>query len=208
MSDKGSVQRGTLYVFSAPSGCGKGTVLKEVRKASSRLVFSVSATTRQPRPGEVDGVDYHFVTKESFTEHVRTGGMLEYAIFVDNYYGTPKDRVMSALDSGSDVILEIETAGAMMVKALYPEAVLIFMLPPSVEELKTRLIKRGTDSLEVIDKRVSQAMREISLACNYDYVFVNDRLDEAVQDMLSIMKAARLGVRQNKDLIKGVRKRC
>ena len=108
---------------------------------------------------------------------------------------------MSALDSGSDAILEIETAGAMMVKALYPEAVLIFMLPPSVEELKTRLIKRGTDSLEVIDKRVSQAMREISLACNYDYVFVNDRLDEAVQDLLSIMKAARLGVRQYQALI-------
>lgn len=202
------MNKGTLYVLSAPSGCGKGTVLNELFKRTDNVFYSVSATTRSPREGEVDGVNYYFVTKEHFLELVKSDGMLEYATFVDNYYGTPKAPIEQKLAEGKDVILEIETAGAMMVKSVCPEAVLIFMLPPSIEELAERLRGRGTESEEVISKRVMEAYREIGLANNYDYVFVNDDLSEAVDDLMMIMKSAKHLVNKNNDLIKGVLEKC
>ncbi len=202
------MNKGTLYVLSAPSGCGKGTVLGELFKRTDNVFYSVSATTRAPREGEVDGVNYYFVTKERFLELVRNDGMLEYATFVDNYYGTPKAPIEEKLAEGKDVILEIETAGAMMVKAVCPEAVLIFMLPPSIEELAHRLEGRGTETEEVIQKRVTQAYREIRLANNYDYVFVNDNLSDAVDDLMMIMKSAKHLVNKNNEIIKGVLEKC
>lgn len=202
------MNKGTLYVLSAPSGCGKGTVLNELFKRTDNVFYSVSATTRSPREGEVDGVNYYFVTKEHFLELVKSDGMLEYATFVDNHYGTPKAPIEQKLAEGKDVILEIETAGAMMVKSVCPEAVLIFMLPPSIEELAERLRGRGTESEEVISKRVMEAYREIRLANNYDYVFVNDDLSEAVDDLMMIMKSAKHLVNKNNDLIKGVLEKC
>lgn len=202
------MNKGTLYVLSAPSGCGKGTVLGELFKKADNVFYSVSATTRAPREGEVDGVNYYFVTKERFLELVKSGGMLEYATFVDNYYGTPKAPIERKLAEGKDVILEIETAGAMMVKSVCPEAVLIFMLPPSIEALAQRLRGRGTETEDVIQKRVMEAYREIRLAYNYDYVFVNDELSEAVDDLMMIMKSAKHLVSKNKDIIKGVLEKC
>lgn len=202
------MSKGTLYVLSAPSGCGKGTVLAEVLKELPNLSYSVSATTREPRPGEVDGVNYYFVSKEKFSELINNDGMLEYACFTDNYYGTPKAQIMQKLDNGEDVILEIETAGAMMIKAVYPEAVLIFMLPPSIEELKRRLLKRGTESEEVIEKRIAQAAREIKHAPSYDYIFINDDLDKAIEDLMSILKSSKYLSKLNNDTIKGVLKKC
>ncbi len=202
------MNKGVLYVLSAPSGCGKGTVLKEIFERNNNIYYSVSATTRSPREGETDGVNYFFVSKEKFEELIASGGMLEHAQFCGNYYGTPKQKVMDELESGRDVILEIETAGAMKVKAAYPKAVLIFMLPPSLAILKKRLTGRGTDSEEVIAKRISEAEREINMSYKYDYVFVNDDLSEAVSSLEMIMKSAKYLVNQNDDLIKGVLQKC
>lgn len=200
--------KGVLYVFSAPSGCGKGTVLTELRKRMPELKYSVSATTRAPRDGEVDGVHYYFVTRERFDELVETGGMLEHATFCGNSYGTPKEKVFECLDNGIDVILEIETKGAMMVKESYPEAVMIFMLPPSIGELRNRLENRHSETEEVIDGRVKEAAREIAVAGNYDYVFVNDDVLEAVETLYRIMTVSKNLVKINQDLIKGVLDKC
>ena len=202
------MSKGVLYVFSAPSGCGKGTVLKELFGRNDNIYYSISATTRAPREGEENGVSYYFVTKERFLELIESGGMLEYAEFCGNYYGTPRKAIEDRLEQGCDVVLEIETAGAMKVKRACPEAVLIFMLPPSIEVLKHRLIGRGTDSEEVIKRRVSEAEREIHMSYKYDYVFVNDELSKAVDDLENIMKSAKYLVSQNKDLIKGVLEKC
>lgn len=202
------MSKGILYVFSAPSGCGKGTVLNELFKRLPDIHYSVSATTRAPRDGEVNGKSYYFITKDEFNNLIKTNGMLEYASFCGNYYGTPKKKIMECLENGQDVILEIETAGAMMVKAVHPEAVLIFMLPPSVEELKNRLIGRGTEDMDTILRRVGEASREIQLSRNYDFVFVNDKLDEAVDTLTGIIKYSKNLTGNNIDLIKGVLEQC
>ncbi len=202
------MSKGVLYVFSAPSGCGKGTVLTEIRKRLPKLKYSVSATTRAPRDGEIDGTHYYFVSKERFDELVETGGMLEHATFCGNSYGTPKEKVFECLDNGIDVILEIETKGAMMVKESYPEAVMIFMLPPSIGELRSRLENRNSETEEVINGRIGEATREIALAENYDYVFVNDDVSEAVDTLYSIMTASKNLTKINQDLIKGVLEKC
>lgn len=199
------MNRGMLFVVSAPSGCGKGTILAEVFKKNSNIYYSVSATTRLPREGEVDGVNYFFMTKEKFSELAQNGQMLEYAEFCGNFYGTPKSAVEEKLNSGMDVILEIETKGAMLVKERMPEATLIFILPPSVKELRRRLSKRGTETEEVIEKRVSEAVGEIKKAYNYDYVMMNDELSDAIEDFISIMKVAKLE-KNNKNTIDEVLK--
>lgn len=185
------MNRGLLLVVSAPSGCGKGTILAEILKDGG-YYFSVSATTRAPRVGEVDGVNYHFMTHEKFDALAASGGMLEYASYCGNSYGTPRAAVEEMLEAGKNVILEIEVQGAMQVRKSCPEAVCIFIAPPSVDTLRHRLEKRGTESPEVIEKRVAEAAGEIAHAPQYDYIVVNDALEAAVADFRAIIRAERL----------------
>lgn len=194
------MSKGLLIVVSAPSGCGKGTILAEVLK-NDNFYYSVSATTRSPREGEVNGVNYHFLTKEGFEQLISEDGMLEYACYCGNYYGTPRKAVFDKLEEGKDVILEIEVQGAMKIREKCPEAMFVFILPPSLAALRHRLEKRGTESPEVIEKRVGEAAGEIEKAYNYDYIIVNDDLDEAVSDFLTAVKAEKMTVKRSSNVI-------
>ncbi|KRK94353.1 guanylate kinase [Levilactobacillus acidifarinae DSM 19394] len=156
--------------------------------------YSISMTTRKPRKGEVNGVDYYFVSKEEFEENIRNGEMLEYAKYVDNYYGTPLKYVNETLDQGKDVFLEIEVNGAMQVRANCPDAVFVFLTPPDLMELKHRLIGRGTDAMDVINKRIKKAVGEIRMMRNYDYAVVNDEVSQAVERIQMIIRSERLRV--------------
>ena len=183
-----SRKKGRLYVISGPSGTGKGTVCRELLKEIGNE-FSVSMTTREPREGETDGKDYYFVTREVFLENIEAGNFLEYATVFDNLYGTPKDMVINRLERGRNVLLDIDVQGGLQVKKAMPEAVLIFILPPSLAELRRRLEGRGTETKEKVEKRLGQALDEIRLIGEYDYYIVNDDLDEAVALAKSIMAA-------------------
>lgn len=188
-------KRGMLIVLSGPSGVGKGTVRKALfAQPGNDFQYSISMTTRQPRPGEKNGVDYFFVSKEEFEHNIQTGQMLEYAKYVDNYYGTPLKYINDTLDSGKDVFLEIEVNGAMQVRSKCPNGVFIFLTPPDLMELKHRLINRGTDSMEVINKRIHKAFGEIEMMQNYDYAVVNDQVDNAVEKIKDIIRTERLRV--------------
>ena len=193
--------RGLLVVFSGPSGSGKGTVLKEALKKSDDLCVSVSATTRAPRDGETDGVDYMFYTKEQFLDLVSENGFLEWACFCENYYGTPRAKIEELLSTGKDVVLEIEVQGAMKVKQKCPDAVLIFNLPPSLEILKERLVGRNTDAEDVIKKRLETATWEISQAAKYDYVLINDKIEDAADTFLAIIKGEKCNIARNKKML-------
>ncbi len=182
------MNKGRLIVFSAPSGCGKGTMLAEILK-DDNFYLSVSATTRQPRAGEIDGVSYRFMSDEQFETYIAQEGFLEHAKYCEHYYGTLLKPVEDNLNAGRDVILEIEVQGAMRVKQARPDALMIFVLPPSVAELRRRLEKRGTEEPEVIEKRVAAAVDEIRRAHEYDYVIVNDALEDAVNDFRAVIKA-------------------
>lgn len=199
------MNKGSLFIISGPSGCGKGTVLAEVLKQDN-IFYSVSATTRSPRPGEVNGVNYFFLSKEEFEKLIADGGMLEYASYCGNYYGTPKKPVEEMIAAGKNVILEIEIQGAAKVMSKCPEAVSVFILPPSLEELKRRLHKRGTETEEVIERRISEASSEISYAKNYDYLIVNAELEKAVNDLLSIINSQSLKKKNSEYLINEVLK--
>ena len=193
--------RGLLVVFSGPSGSGKGTVLKEALKKSDDLCVSVSATTRAPRDGETDGVDYMFYTKEQFLDLVSENGFLEWACFCENYYGTPRAKIEELLSAGKDVVLEIEVQGAMKIKQKCPDAVLIFNLPPSLEILKERLVGRKTDAEDVIKKRLETANWEISQAPKYDYVLVNDKIEDAADTFLAIIKGEKCNIARNEKML-------
>ncbi len=181
------MSKGKLIIISGPSGTGKGTVLAEVFKANSNLVYSVSATTRKPRPGETDGVEYFFITKEEFENKIQRNEMLEYATYCDNYYGTPADFIEAQRNAGKDVILEIELCGALQVMNKCPDAVSIFILPPSMEELKRRLSSRGTEEESVVAARIAKATEEIEKAELYDYKVVNLDIHAAALEINNII---------------------
>ncbi len=199
------MNRGRLIVFSAPSGCGKGTMLAEITK-NEKFCCSVSATTRDPREGEIPNVSYYYITKEEFLKKVEENAFLEHAKYVDNFYGTYLSEVEPRLEKGINVILEIEVQGAMRVREARPDALLIFVLPPSIAELRRRLNKRGTEEQDVIEKRVAQAKEEIEYAPKYDYVIVNDALEDAVDDFFSIIRAEELKAAKSGELINEVKK--
>lgn len=185
-------KKGMLFVVSAPSGGGKGTILKRVFNDPEKVHYSVSATTRAPRDEDKDGVTYHFMSKEKFQQLIDKGEFLEYAEYCGNYYGTLKSEVTANIESGKDVLLEIETKGAFNIKNAMPEAVLIFIIPPSMKELRRRLTRRGTEDEETINKRMEQAANEIRLAEKYDHIIINGDLDEAALDLAAVCKAARI----------------
>lgn len=198
--------RGLLIVLSGPSGAGKGTICSRLRAEMPNLTYSVSMTTRQPRVGEVEGVNYFFRNKEEFEELLKEDAFLEYAKVYDNYYGTPKKHVMDLLDQGKSVLLEIDIQGAMQVKERYSDAIFIYIVPPSLTELSARLRGRATDSEEVIDKRLSLACSELALAHRYDYIVVNDDLDEATEKTASILRAESCKISRNKEKIQFIYK--
>lgn len=199
---------GNLIVVSGPSGAGKDTVVAKLfeKHTDKDIHLSVSATTRNPRPGEVDGVNYYFMTKDTFEKKVSDNGFLEWASFCDNMYGTLRDKVVDQLHNGADVILVIEVQGAMQVKNMYPDATLVFLLPPSFEEQKKRLISRNTESIEVIEKRIETARKEVEQAEHYDYVIINREVDVAASELEMIILSERLKVKNNTKIIKEVRK--
>ena len=189
---------GELFVISGPSGVGKGVVCKALRRADDKIRFAVAATTRAPRPGEEHGVSYFFVTREEFEGMIERNELLEYMdVFGMNYYGTPKAYVDKLTNEGIDVILDIDVNGARNVKRQRPEAVSIFILPPSMAALHNRLIGRGTETPEAIARRFGKAKEEISHANEYDYIVVNDSLDTAIADVASIIRAERLRSSKN-----------
>jgi guanylate kinase len=182
--------RGLLIVISGPSGVGKGTVRKALfERPDHNLVYSISMTTRSPRVGETNGVEYHFVTKEEFIKQIEQGNLLEYAEFCDNFYGTPLDKVNEQLESGQEVVLEIEVQGAMQVKEKMPDGVYIFIAPPSMKALEERLAHRGTEDQEIIKKRLEKARSEIKIAEEYGYIVVNDTVDNAADRIMAIIRA-------------------
>ncbi|MBQ9124773.1 MAG: guanylate kinase [Acholeplasmatales bacterium] len=183
-------ERGLLVVISGPSGVGKGTVRKALfDMPKHNLTYSVSMTTRKMRPGEVNGVDYYFVSKEEFEQKIKDGKLLEHAEFVGNYYGTPLDKVNEQLDKGNEVVLEIEVEGAQQVKNKMPDCVSIFIVPPGKEALYERLRARGTESEEIIQQRIEKANREFKKAYLYDYIVVNDEVSNAADRIMAIIRA-------------------
>ena len=199
------MNKGRLIVFSAPSGCGKGTMLEEILK-DQRFALSVSATTRAPREGEKDGVNYHFLTREDFEQRIADGKFIEHAEYCQNLYGTLVSEVDGRLEQGLNVILEIEPQGAMKIREKRPDAVFIFVVPPSIGELRRRLKKRGTETDEVIEERVSKAAWEILQAEKYDYVIVNDALEDAISDFFAVIRGEQLKVDFSGDIIEEVLK--
>ncbi len=183
--------QGVLLVLSGPSGAGKGTICQKLREKRDDLSYSVSATTRAPRKGEVDGKDYFFLTIDRFKEMIANDEMLEYAEIYGNYYGTPRSYVMNILDQGRDVVLEIDPQGALQIKKRFPDAVFVFIVPPSLDELTKRIYKRGTDSEEVIKRRLSAATSELAYASKYDYIIVNDEVEKASKKVSNIIDAER-----------------
>ena len=183
------MDKGVLVVVSGLSGAGKGTICKRLLEKYPDYVLSVSATSRKPREGEEHGREYFFITKEEFEDRINQGKLLEFAQYVGNYYGTPKDWVEEQLNAGKDIVLEIELQGAFQVRKKIPEAVLIFVLPPAMEELKRRLVNRGTETMEEIDRRIQRAMEEIEFVPEYDYVIINEDVEKSVDMLHNIVRS-------------------
>ncbi|MDD6795088.1 MAG: guanylate kinase [Clostridiaceae bacterium] len=194
-------KKGILIVISGPSGAGKGTICKALLEKHDDLYLSVSATTRSPREGEVDGVNYHFLTKENFKEKINEGDFLEWAEVYDNFYGTPKSNVEQMLNAGKNVILEIDIQGALRVKENCEDGVFVFILPPSMEELKNRLVSRGSETPESLMKRFTSAYQEINYISRYNYGVINDTVENAVEKVENILAAEKCRVDRIKDFI-------
>ena len=206
MKQKGNTMadRGILVVVSGFSGAGKGTLMKRLMEKYDNYALSVSATTRAPRLGEEHGREYFFHTKKEFEELILEDALIEYAQYVDNYYGTPKAYVEKQLNMGKDVILEIEIQGALKVKKKMPNTLLLFVTPPSAEELRRRLVNRGTESLEVIESRLSRASEEAEGMQEYDYILINDVIEDCVDNMHSIIQSQHDAVKNRQEFIKEI----
>lgn len=198
------MKQGFLLIISGPAGTGKGTVCNALLEKDKNIKFSVSSTTREPRVGEVDGVNYNFISKEEFREMVENNKFLEHAFVHTDYYGTSEESVMKSVSEGKVVLLEIDVQGALQVKERYPEVVTIFLLPPSMEELERRIVDRNTETQEQINKRMENAYKEISLVNKYDYYVVNDDLDIAINNIESILTAEKLKVKRNPKIKKEI----
>ena len=198
-------QQGILVVVSGFSGAGKGTLMKELLKRYDNYALSVSATTRQPREGEKDGEDYFFVNREYFQQMIEEGRLVEYAQYVNHYYGTPRDYVEKKMAEGKDVILEIEIQGALKVKKRFPDALLIFVTPPSAGELRRRLVGRGTETIEVINARLRRAAEEASGMEAYDYLLINDEIDACVEQMHQLITLQHSKTCYHLDFLSGMR---
>ena len=185
------MNKGLKIVLSGPSGSGKGTIVKELIR-DEQFLLSISATTRAPRQGEEEGVHYFFKTRDDFESMIANNELIEYSEFCGNYYGTPKAFIEESVKNGKDVILEIEVKGAMQIKKIYPEAIFIFVVPPSLAELENRLVGRNTEARDVIEKRLNRAKEELALYNQYDYVVVNDRLVDAIDEIGCIVRAEKL----------------
>lgn len=202
------MSKGRLIIISGPSGSGKDTILKKVLKSLPELKFSISSVTRPMRTGEVEGEKYNFISKERFEYMIKNDMLLEYNNYVGNYYGTPKAPVEKVINEGGEIVLEIDVNGQQNIKRQVESSLSIFIMPPSVEVLKERLTGRGTDSNEVIEKRMQTALSEIECAKNYDYIVVNDDLDKAVEDFITIIKSDRLNITRQNKIIDEVLKKC
>lgn len=198
-------RKGILIVVSGFSGAGKGTLVKKLIEEYEGYALSISATTRQPRPGEEDGREYFFLQKEQFERKIAENGLIEYACYCENYYGTPREYVEQQLADGKDVILEIEIQGALKIKKQYEDALLLFVMPPSAEELRRRLEGRGTETKEVIDKRMRRAAEEAEGIEAYDYIVINDDLTICVRQLHEIITAAHNTPERNKEFIENIR---
>lgn len=199
--------KGILTVVSGFSGAGKGTIMKELMKRySEQYALSISATTRAPRTGETDGIEYFFKSREEFEQMIADEALIEYAQYVGNYYGTPKAYVEEQLLAGKDVILEIEIQGALKVKKRFPDTLLLFVTPPSAQELKNRLVGRGTETMDVIESRLARALEEAEGIEEYDYLVVNDVLDECVEEVHEIIRNEHYRVSRNIESINDMRK--
>ena len=194
------MSKGFLLVLSGPSGSGKGTISKEVLRRNEDIVFSVSATTRKPRTGEEEGKNYFFIEEDRFKNMVENNEFLESALVHNNYYGTPRKFVMDEISKGEIVLLEIDVQGAMQVKENYPEAVFIFLLPPTMEELKNRIIGRGTETEEDINRRFQNAFKEIEFIDEYDYLVINDKIEEAAVNIEAIILAEKSKVKRHTNI--------
>ncbi len=198
-------KKGILTVISGFSGAGKGTLVKALLQKYDNYALSVSMTTRKPREGERDGVEYFFTDRERFEETIRQGGLIEYAQYCDNYYGTPREYVEQQMQAGNNVILEIEIQGALKIKEQFPESLLIFVTPPSGEELKRRLVSRGTESDDVIAKRLARAAEESEGMESYDYIVVNDKLEDCVEELHQLVEASRRAPVRSRVFIEEIR---
>lgn len=198
--------KGILIVVSGFSGAGKGTLMKQLVHTYDDYALSISMTTRSPRPGEEEGKEYFFVSRQEFEEKIAQNGLIEHACYCDNYYGTPRDYVEKQLEKGKDVILEIEIQGALEIKRKYSTALLLFVMPPSAAELRKRLEGRGTESPEVIAKRLKRAGEEAEGIEQYDFLVINDKLEECVQQMHELIRAAHYAPLRNEEMIQNMRK--
>ncbi|MBE6780125.1 MAG: guanylate kinase [Clostridia bacterium] len=198
------MSKGGVFVVAGPSGSGKDTLFKELFKRRPEIKFSISSITRPMRVGEVEGEKYNFITREKFLSMLENDELLEYNEYIGNYYGTPKAPVIAAIEKGQDILIEVDVNGAKEICEKLPEAVTVFIMPPSYQELKRRLSGRGTETQELIDKRMKEALNEIARATEFDYIVVNDDINTAVDDIIEVISSSRLTLKRQKNLIDGV----